>query len=74
MSSRIPNNNGDSKNMEMMTKVLNDVAQMRGRQLSLDAQLATMKQHNVALWRELSLLRRKHHKQQQIVNKVSLFV
>ncbi|XP_026685895.1 heat shock factor protein-like [Diaphorina citri] len=42
---------------------------MKGRQESFDNKLSSMKQENEALWRELSILRQKHMKQQQIVNK-----
>lgn len=51
-----------------------DVKHLRGRQESVDNQLAAMKQENAALWRELALLRQKHMKQQQIVNKVNIQV
>lgn len=59
--------------IDQIGKVLSDVKQLRGRQETVDTQLATMKQENAALWRELALLRQKHMKQQQIVNKVSYF-
>lgn len=55
---------------EDLTKVLSDVKQLRGRQANVDSQLAAMKQENAVLWRELAVLRQKHSKQQQIVNKV----
>lgn len=44
--------------------------QLRTRQSSVDSQLSAMKQENAVLWRELAMLRQKHIKQQQIVNKV----
>uniref|UniRef100_A0A182FTL3 Heat shock factor protein n=1 Tax=Anopheles albimanus TaxID=7167 RepID=A0A182FTL3_ANOAL len=47
---------------------------MRGRQDSLDSRFQTMKQENEALWREIAILRQKHHKQQQIVNKLIQFL
>lgn len=53
-----------------LSKVLTDVKQLRGRQTSVDSQLTAMKQENAVLWRELAILRQKHVKQQQIVNKV----
>lgn len=56
-----------------IAKVLTDVKQLRGKQSNVDSQLTAMKQENAVLWRELALLRQKHIKQQQIVNKVSLF-
>lgn len=56
---------------ELINKVLADVTSMKGRQDSLDSQLSTMKRENEVLWREVAILREKHRKQQQIVNKVS---
>lgn len=53
-----------------LLKVLDDVKQLRGRQASVDSQLSAMKNENAVLWRELAMLRQKHIKQQQIVNKV----
>lgn len=57
-----------------LAKVLTDVKQLRGRQSNVDSQLTAMKQENSVLWRELALLRQKHIKQQQIVNKVHSIV
>ncbi|KAL3289633.1 hypothetical protein HHI36_023042 [Cryptolaemus montrouzieri] len=59
---------------EDLSKVLSDVKQLRGRQASVDSQLAAMKQENAVLWRELAVLRQKHTKQQQIVNKLIQFL
>lgn len=59
------------KNDELL-KVLDDVKQLRGRQANVDSQLSAMKHENAVLWRELAILRQKHIKQQQIVNKVNL--
>jgi heat shock transcription factor 1 len=56
---------------ELMNKVLADVTSMKGRQDSLDSQLNAMKRENEVLWREVAILREKHRKQQQIVNKVN---
>lgn len=64
---------GDDKEtpkVEAMNRVLSEVKTMRGRQNSLDTRFTAMKQENEALWREVALLRQKHMKQQQIVNKV----
>lgn len=55
---------------EFMNNVLSEVKMMRGRQEAVENRLTTMKQQNEALWRELSVLRQKHLKQQTIVNKV----
>ncbi|XP_067627192.1 heat shock factor protein isoform X3 [Eurosta solidaginis] len=59
---------------EAVTKVLQDVKAMRGRQDSLDSRFSVMKQENEALWREIATLRQKHAKQQQIVNKLIQFL
>ena len=50
---------------------MQDVRQMKGRQDTLDNKLMAVKRENEALWRELSVLRQKHAKQQQIVSKVN---
>lgn len=57
-----------------MNKVLDEVRTMRGRQEHLDTRLGSMKRENEALWRELAMLRRKHLKQQEIVNKLIHFL
>lgn len=54
--------------------MLAEVRNMRGRQETLDNKLGAMKHENEALWRELALLRQKHMKQQQIVNKLIHFL
>lgn len=59
---------------ETINRVLNEVKNMRGRQDSLDNRFSTMKQENEALWREVAILRQKHIKQQQIVNKLIQFL
>lgn len=57
-----------------MNKMLTEVRSMRGRQEHLDSRLGAMKRENEALWRELAMLRQKHLKQQQIVNKLIHFL
>ena len=57
-----------------MNRMLTEVRSMRGRQEHFDSKLGAMKRENEALWRELALLRQKHHKQQQIVNKLIHFL
>lgn len=57
-----------------MNRMLTEVRSMRGRQEHFDSRLGAMKRENEALWRELALLRQKHHKQQQIVNKLIHFL
>lgn len=60
--------------LEAVSRVLSEVKNMRGRQDTLDSRFQTMKQENEALWREIAILRQKHHKQQQIVNKLIQFL
>ncbi|XP_025837422.1 heat shock factor protein isoform X2 [Agrilus planipennis] len=57
-----------------VTKVLADVKQLRSHQQTVDSQLSAIKQENAVLWRELAMLRQKHMKQQQIVNKLIQFL
>lgn len=59
---------------EVVNKVMNDVKVMRSRQETLDSRFSAMKQENEALWREVAILRQKHVKQQQIVNKLIQFL
>ena len=67
-------NGGVVVKAEYMNKILSEVKQMRGRQETVEGRLNSMKQENEALWRELSLLRQKHIKQQTIVNKLIQFL
>lgn len=67
----------DDKNVvkvEAVNRMLTEVKTMRGRQDALDSRFSSMKQENEALWREVAILRQKHLKQQQIVNKVSKLI
>lgn len=57
-----------------MHEILNDVESMKGRQDSVDSMLNSMKRENEALWREVAILRQKHMKQQQIVEKLLHFL
>lgn len=69
--------NADDKStikQEVVSKVLSDVKAVKGRQDSLDSRFVSMKQENEALWREVAILRQKHLKQQQIVNKLIQFL
>lgn len=54
--------------------MISKVKMMRGRQDTLDSRFSAMKQENEALWREIAVLRQKHMKQQQIVNKLIQFL
>ena len=55
---------------ELMARLYSEVKTMKGKQDSLDSHLSKMKRENESLWREVLVLRQKHAKQQQIVNKV----
>lgn len=55
-------------------EILTDVESIKGRQDSVDTLLDNMKQENEALWREIAILRQKHLKQQQIVEKLLQFL
>lgn len=59
---------------EIVSKVMSEVKVVRGRQDTLDSRFSAMKQENEALWREIAVLRQKHMKQQQIVNKLIQFL
>ncbi len=59
---------------ELVNKVMSEVKVVRGRQDTLDSRFSAMKQENEALWREIAVLRQKHMKQQQIVNKLIQFL
>lgn len=59
---------------ETVNKVMSDMKVMRTRQETLDSRFSAMKQENEALWREIAVLRQKHLKQQQIVNKLIQFL
>lgn len=65
-----PQDDKSTVKVEAVNRMLNEVKTMRGRQDALDSRFSTMKQENEALWREVAILRQKHMKQQQIVNKV----
>lgn len=69
-----PNDDKSLLKTEIVTKVLSEVKQVKGRQDSLDSRFVSMKQENEALWREMAIFRQKHMKQQQIVNKLIQFL
>ncbi|GLH11421.1 Heat shock factor protein [Gryllus bimaculatus] len=75
---KIPTNKSDDGRTgtkpELVNKVLSEVKSLKGRQDSVDSQLSAMKRANEVLWREVAILRQKHHKQQQIVNKLIQFL
>ncbi|XP_073995613.1 heat shock factor isoform X2 [Rhodnius prolixus] len=62
---------GDSS---LVKKLLQDVQQLQAKQELFESKLAVMKNENDALWREQSILRQRHQKQQKIVNKLIQFL
>ncbi|KAF0303064.1 Heat shock factor protein 1 [Amphibalanus amphitrite] len=59
---------------ELIARLYSEVKSMKSKQDSLDSHLSKMKRENESLWREVLVLRQKHAKQQQIVNKVIQFL
>ncbi|XP_036140786.1 heat shock factor protein isoform X3 [Monomorium pharaonis] len=59
---------------DVMSRILNEVKDMKGRHDHMDHTLNEIKQENAALWREIVMLRHKHLKQQQIINKLIQFL
>ncbi|KAJ8273379.1 hypothetical protein GJAV_G00100940 [Gymnothorax javanicus] len=57
-----------------VSKLLNDVQLMRGKQEAMDSKINAMKHENEALWREVAFLRQKHAQQQKVVNKLIQFL
>ncbi|KAK0135161.1 Heat shock factor protein 1 [Merluccius polli] len=57
-----------------VTKILNDMQLMKGKQENIDSKITTMKHENEALWREVATLRQKHAQQQKVVNKLIQFL
>lgn len=65
------NGSGVGEN-EVLAHVLSEIKGLKEKQADWDAKLAVMKRENESLWRELAIFRQKHHKQEQIINRVSL--
>lgn len=61
-------------NADEVSRVLTDMKQVKGKQENMEQNLEYIKRENKLLWREVALLRQKHHKQQQIVNKLIQFL
>ncbi|XP_050711163.1 heat shock factor protein-like isoform X10 [Eriocheir sinensis] len=61
----------DNKNV---TKLLNDVRDMKRDQDSMSSKLLNLKRENEALWREYASMRQKFTKQQQIIEKLIHFL
>ncbi|KAL3181028.1 hypothetical protein MRX96_037088 [Rhipicephalus microplus] len=64
----------DARAQDVLKELLSDAGSMHGRQEQMDQLLAQMKKENGALWQEVSRLRQKHLKQQQIVGKLIHFL
>ncbi|GFN86064.1 heat shock factor protein-like, partial [Plakobranchus ocellatus] len=63
-----------SPKSDEVSRVLTDVKQVKSKQDNMEENLEYIKRENKLLWREVALLRQKHHKQQQIVNKLIQFL
>lgn len=59
---------------ENVKEILTDVQAIRERQDTTDSCLVSMQRENAALWKEIAVLRQKHQKQQQIVEKLIQFL
>ncbi|XP_077600214.1 heat shock factor protein 1 isoform X2 [Stigmatopora nigra] len=57
-----------------VSKLLDDVQIMKGKQESMDSKINAMKHENEALWRQVVCLRQKHAQQQKMVNKLIQFL
>ncbi|CAF3903164.1 unnamed protein product [Rotaria sordida] len=57
-----------------LSHLLDDVRNLQAKQTSLSDKLFHMQDENQALWREMSILKQKHSKQQQIVSKLMEFL
>ncbi|XP_061598066.1 heat shock factor protein 1 isoform X4 [Cololabis saira] len=57
-----------------VSKILNDVQLMKGKQETIDSRIIAMKHENESLWREVASLRQKHAQQQKVVNKLIQFL
>lgn len=70
--------NGEGENPSLKgddyKDILTDVRAIRDRQDSAENCLVQMQRENSALWREIAVLRQKHQKQQQIVDRLIHFL
>lgn len=57
-----------------LTHLYEDVRNLQSKQTSLSDKLFHVEDENQALWREISILKQKHTKQQQIVSKLMKFL
>lgn len=61
-------------NQDQLSKLMADVKYLHNRQAQVDVVINNLKRENSVLWRELAVLRQKHQKQIQIVNKLIQFL
>lgn len=64
----------DKTNKEEVHLILTDVKGIKDKQDSMDSMLVSLQNENEALWKEISTLRHKHQKQQQIVERLIHFL
>lgn len=69
-------NGGDESHFKSddVKEILTDVRAIRDRQETTDSCLVNMQRENAALWKEIAVLRQKHQKQQQIVERLIQFL
>ncbi|XP_014245003.1 heat shock factor protein isoform X2 [Cimex lectularius] len=58
----------------ILTKLVKEVQQLQTKQELVESKLIAMKNENDALWREHAVMKKKHHTQQKIVNKLVQFL
>ncbi|XP_068103774.1 heat shock factor protein 3-like isoform X2 [Hyperolius riggenbachi] len=59
---------------EDLHKVISELKGLKDVQSSMDTKLENMRRENQALWKEVTLLRRKHNHQQKLLTKVLQFI
>ncbi|XP_076336048.1 uncharacterized protein LOC143239106 isoform X2 [Tachypleus tridentatus] len=59
---------------KVLQEVLFDVKNICGKQENMNSLLSRMKKEKEFLWKEVAILRQKHHRQQQIVDKLIRFL
>lgn len=57
-----------------LKKVVSELQDLKDVQSNMDTQLENMRRENQALWKEVSLLRRRHSQQQKLLSKVLQFI
>uniref|UniRef100_A0A914WGC3 HSF-type DNA-binding domain-containing protein n=1 Tax=Plectus sambesii TaxID=2011161 RepID=A0A914WGC3_9BILA len=57
-----------------LSRVLDEVRQLRERQSSMESKMAQLMKENQSLWQDVSHMRSMHMKQQQVVNKLVQFL